>query len=74
MEKFFNRTKQLWDDYQPDMIYFDDSVLPMHGVIGSNRFESRRTFLQFQHPVAWSQRSRDEWQGPQRHAAQGDGL
>jgi alpha-L-fucosidase len=32
LEKFFNRTKQLWDDYQPDMIYFDDSVLPMHGV------------------------------------------
>ena len=34
MEKFFKRTKQLWDDYQPDMIYFDDSVLPLHGVIG----------------------------------------
>jgi alpha-L-fucosidase len=32
MEKFFKRTKQLWDDYQPDMIYFDDSVLPFHGV------------------------------------------
>jgi len=32
MEKFFNRTKQLWDDYKPDMIYFDDSVLPFHGV------------------------------------------
>ena len=32
MEKFFKRTKQLWDDYQPDMIYFDDSVLPLHGV------------------------------------------
>jgi alpha-L-fucosidase len=32
MTKFFLRTKQLWDDYQPDMIYFDDSVLPFHGV------------------------------------------
>jgi alpha-L-fucosidase len=32
MEKFFNRTKQLWDDYHPDMIYFDDDVLPLHGV------------------------------------------
>ena len=32
MEKFFLRTKQLWDDYKPDMIYFDDSVLPFHGV------------------------------------------
>jgi alpha-L-fucosidase len=30
--KFFLRTKQLWDDYRPDMIYFDDSVLPFHGV------------------------------------------
>jgi alpha-L-fucosidase len=32
MEKFFLRTKQLWDDYRPSMIYFDDSVLPFHGV------------------------------------------
>jgi alpha-L-fucosidase len=32
LEKFFLRTKQLWDDYQPDMIYFDDNVLPFHGV------------------------------------------
>jgi len=27
--KFFQRTKQLWDDYRPDMIYFDDSVMPL---------------------------------------------
>src|SRR5579862_268357 len=32
MEKFYNRTKQLWDDYKPDMVYFDDDVLPLHGV------------------------------------------
>jgi alpha-L-fucosidase len=32
MEKFFKRTQQLWDDYQPDQIYFDDSALPFHGV------------------------------------------
>jgi len=32
MTKYFLRTKQLWDDYRPDMIYFDDSVLPFHGV------------------------------------------
>jgi alpha-L-fucosidase len=32
MEKFFKRTKQLWDDYKPDMIYFDDTVIPFHGV------------------------------------------
>ena len=32
MEKFFKRTLQLWDDYQPDQIYFDDTVLPLHGV------------------------------------------
>lgn len=31
MEKFFKRTRQLWDDYHPDQIYFDDSVLPFHG-------------------------------------------
>ena len=28
-EKFYLRTKQLWDDYQPDMIYFDDGVMPI---------------------------------------------
>jgi alpha-L-fucosidase len=32
MTKFFLRTKQLWDDYHPDQIYFDDSVLPFNGV------------------------------------------
>ncbi len=32
MEKFFKRTKQLWDDYHPDQIYFDDTVMPFHGV------------------------------------------
>ena len=32
MEKFFKRTQQLWDDYHPDQIYFDDTVLPFHGV------------------------------------------
>ena len=32
MEKFFKRTKQLWDDYRPDEIYFDDTVLPFVGV------------------------------------------
>jgi len=32
MEKYFKRTQQLWDDYHPDMIYFDDDVLPFHGV------------------------------------------
>ncbi len=32
MEKFFKRIQQLWDDYHPDQIYFDDTVLPFHGV------------------------------------------
>jgi len=32
MEKFFKRTKQLWDDYQPDQIYFDDRVLPFTSI------------------------------------------
>jgi alpha-L-fucosidase len=32
MEKFYKRTLQLWDDYEPDQIYFDDTVLPFHGV------------------------------------------
>ena len=32
MEKFFKRTQQLWDDYHPDQRYFDDTVLPFHGV------------------------------------------
>jgi alpha-L-fucosidase len=32
MVKFFKRTQQLWDDYHPDQIYFDDTVLPFRGV------------------------------------------
>jgi len=32
IHKFFLRTRQLWDDYQPDMVYFDDTVLPFHGI------------------------------------------
>jgi alpha-L-fucosidase len=32
MEKFFKRTKQLWDDYQPDQMYFDDAILPFHEI------------------------------------------
>src|ERR1017187_6500843 len=32
MKKFFKRTQQLWDDYHPDQIYFDDTVLPFHGI------------------------------------------
>ncbi len=32
MNKFFLRTRQVWDDYRPDMIYFDDHVFPFHGV------------------------------------------
>jgi len=32
METFRKRTLQLWDDYQPDQIYFDDTVFPFWGV------------------------------------------
>ena len=45
MEKFFKRTLQLWDDYHPRPVYFDDTVLPFHGVT-DDRFEPRRAFLQ----------------------------
>ena len=33
-EKFFNRTKHLIDDYKPDLLYFDDGVLPLDGSTG----------------------------------------
>jgi alpha-L-fucosidase len=29
-QKFFLRTKQLIDDYTPDFVYYDDSILPLH--------------------------------------------
>lgn len=32
MQKFHNRVIQLWDDYQPDQIYFDDFVMPFHEI------------------------------------------
>ncbi len=31
-EKFYNRTIELLDTYEPDLIYFDDTVLPLHPV------------------------------------------
>jgi alpha-L-fucosidase len=31
-EKFFKRTKQLIDDYKPDLLYFDDRTLPLNAV------------------------------------------
>ncbi len=31
-EKFYNRTIDLIDKYHPDLIYFDDTVLPLYGV------------------------------------------
>ena len=32
IQKFFKRTQQLWDDYHPDQIYFDDDILPFYKV------------------------------------------
>ncbi|HEX7653098.1 MAG TPA: alpha-L-fucosidase, partial [Verrucomicrobiae bacterium] len=32
VEKFYKRVQQLIDDYQPDQIYFDDTILPFHGL------------------------------------------
>ena len=32
VEKFFRRTKELIDKYQPDLLYFDDSVMPLKAV------------------------------------------
>ena len=29
-EKFYNRTIDLLDKYKPDLIYFDDTVLPLY--------------------------------------------
>jgi alpha-L-fucosidase len=34
--KFYNRVIQLIDDYQPDLIYFDDSRMPISDEIGLN--------------------------------------
>ena len=31
-EKFFNRTIDLIDQYQPDLVYFDDTVLPLYPI------------------------------------------
>jgi len=32
MRKFYNRTIDLVDKYKPDLLYFDDNILPFHGV------------------------------------------
>ena len=28
-DNFYLRTRQLWDDYHPDMVYFDETIVPM---------------------------------------------
>ena len=50
-QKFFDRTKDLIDSYQPDLLYFDDVVLPL-GFRDGDRPEPGRASLQFQRPVA----------------------
>ena len=50
-EKFFNRTIDLIDKYQPDLLYFDDGVLPLCPD-ERHRPAHRRPLLQHQHPVA----------------------
>jgi len=32
VDKFFNRVKDLVDKYQPDLLYFDDGVLPLNNI------------------------------------------
>jgi alpha-L-fucosidase len=32
IDKFFNRVKDLVDSYKPDLLYFDDSVLPLNNL------------------------------------------
>jgi alpha-L-fucosidase len=32
IDKFYNRVKDLVDSYRPDLLYFDDSVMPLAGV------------------------------------------
>ena len=73
MEKFFKRTQQLWDDYHPDQIYFDDTVLPFVGVtdeVGLNlaaHFYNTRL-------IETPHRGRDERKNVERNAAPRDGL
>lgn len=31
-DKFYNRTRDLIDSYDPDLVYYDDTVLPLHPV------------------------------------------
>jgi len=37
-ENFFLRTKQLWDDYHPDLIYFDETQLPIKRLGGDDAY------------------------------------
>lgn len=29
-DNYYQRVRQLWDDYHPDMIYFDEMIVPLH--------------------------------------------
>ena len=68
-EKFYNRTIDLLDKYHPDLIYFDDTVLPLYKVSDVGPAD-RRVPLQYQPQAAWGPaRSGAERQGAERRAA-----
>ena len=43
--KFFNRTLDLVHKYKPDLLYFDDSVMPLSSQAGELRIEDSRRFV-----------------------------
>ena len=73
-KNFSSARKQLWDDYHPDQIYFDDSVLPFHGVTDEVGLNLAAHFYNSSITVARPQRGGDERQDAERHAAPRDGL
>jgi alpha-L-fucosidase len=52
-EKFCNRTRQLWDDYKPDMIYFDETVVPMRRLGVGDEYGLRLYAHFYNSSIAW---------------------
>ena len=52
-EKYFKRIRQLIDDYRPDLLYFDDAMLPLSRETGSEEYGLRLAAHYYNSSLAW---------------------
>jgi alpha-L-fucosidase len=51
--KYFKRIRQLIDDYRPDLLYFDDAVLPLYRETGDEEYGLRLAAHYYNSSIEW---------------------